>query len=65
MFFWNKMRLNIFETFGSIPGVDAEILKRMRGGGALYVGHHGLPVKKILGFRYSKKPEITLETVSF
>ena len=27
------MRLNIFETFGSIPGVDAEILKRMRGGG--------------------------------
>ena len=26
---------------------------------------HGWPVKKILGFRWSKKAEITLETISF
>ena len=30
--------------------------------GVLYVGHHSLPVKKILGFRWSKKAEIMLET---
>ena len=41
-------------------GADPEILKR----GALYVGH-GWPLKKILGFRWSKKIEITLETISF
>ena len=34
-------------------------------GGALYVGHHGWPTKKILGFRWSKKAEVTLETISF
>ena len=28
--------------------------------GALYVGHHGWPIKKILGFRWSKKAKITL-----
>ena len=33
--------------------------------GALYVGHHGWPAKKILGFKCSKKAEITLETKSF
>ena len=38
---------------------DPEILKR----GALYVDHHGWPAKKILGFRWSKKTEITLETI--
>ena len=27
--------------------------------------HHGWPVKKILGFRWSKKVEKTLETISF
>ena len=32
---------------------------------ALYVGHHGWPTKKILGFRWSKKAKITLETISF
>ena len=31
----------------------------------LYVGHHGWPTKKILGFRQSKKAKITLETISF
>ena len=43
-------------------GADAEILKRE---GELYVGHHGWPAKKILGFRWSKKAEITLEIISF
>ena len=42
-------------------GADPESLKR----GALYVGHHGWPAKKSLGFRWSKKAEITLETISF
>ena len=42
-------------------GADPEILKR----GALYVGHHGWPTKKILGFRWSKKAKITLETKAF
>ena len=31
----------------------------------LYVGHHGWPAKKILGFRWSKKAEIALESISF
>ena len=35
------------------------------GKGALYVGHHGWPTNKILGFRWSKKAKITLETKSF
>ena len=33
--------------------------------GALYVGYHGWPVKKILGFRWSKKAEVTIETINF
>ena len=45
-------------------GADPEILKRW-GGGSLYVGHHSWPVKKILGLRWSKKAEITLETIRF
>ena len=36
-----------------------------KGGDALYVGHHGWPAKKLLDFRWSKKAEITLETISF
>ena len=32
---------------------------------ALYVGHHGWPRKKMLGFRWSKKANTTLETISF
>ena len=32
---------------------------------ALYVGHHGWPTKKILGFRWSKMAKITLETINF
>ena len=36
-----------------------------KGGGALCVGHHGWPAKKVLDFRWSKKAEITLETISF
>ena len=34
-------------------------------GVALYVGPHGWPTKKILGFRWSKKARITLESISF
>ena len=48
-------------TLITARGADTEILKR----GALYVGHHGWPTKKILGFRWSKKAKITLETISF
>ena len=33
-----------------------------KGGGALYAGHHGWPMKKILVFKWSKKAKITLET---
>ena len=33
--------------------------------GALYVGHHGCPTKKILDFRWSKKVKIMSETISF
>ena len=57
----------------AILGADQEILKRGwgvagvggegGGGRALYVGHQGWPVKKILVFRWSKKAEIALETI--
>ena len=40
-------------------------IQRFWKGVALYVGHHGWPPKKILGFRWSKKAKITLETISF
>ena len=40
---------------------DPEILKRS--GWGLYVSHHGQLEKKILGFRWSKKAEITLQTI--
>ena len=34
-------------------------------GGALCADHHVWPTKKILGFRWSKKAKITLETTAF
>ena len=34
-------------------------------GGALFDGQHGWPTKKVLGFRWSKKAKITLETKAF
>ena len=40
-------------------------IQRFWKGEALYVGHHGWPAKKNLGFRWSKKAEMTLETISF
>ena len=40
-------------------------IQRFWKGVALYVGHHGWPAKKIVGFRWPKKSEITLETISF
>ena len=54
----------MLETFylnGFMSGADLEILKR----GVLYVGHHGWSAKQVLDFRWSKKVEITLETVKF
>ena len=33
--------------------------------GSLYAGHHCWPAKKILGFSWSKKADITLETIGF
>ena len=36
-----------------------------KGGRELYVCHHGWPAKKNLGFRWSKKAEVTFETISF
>ena len=48
-------------SFSILTGADPEIFKRE----ALYVGHHGWPAKKILGLRWSKKAEITLETIGF
>ena len=36
-----------------------------KGEGALYVGRHGWPTKKILGFRWSKKAKTKLEIKSF
>ena len=51
------MRFHICLT----AGADPEILKR----GALYVSHHGWSTMKILGFRWSKKAKLTLETKAF
>ena len=51
-----------FLKLTSLAGADQEILKR---GGTLYVGRRGWPMKKILGFRWSKKTKITLETKAF
>ena len=54
----NKKIIENMWNNGGITGVDPEILKRGggegeggEGEGALYVGHHGWPAKKILGFR--------------
>ena len=35
------------------------------GGCVFYIGQHGWPTKKILGFRWSKKAKIMLETICF
>ena len=53
----------LFTILLSVSESDREILKR--GEGLLKVGHHGWLSKKILGFRWSKKAKITLETMSF
>ena len=45
------MKKNPYNTEGQIQIFLKE--------GALYVGHHGWPAKKIFGFRWSKKAEIT------
>ena len=48
-----------------VNGREQERIQRFWKGVALYVVHHGWPAKKIFGFRWSKKAEITLETISF
>ena len=67
--FWYSLKLSHLKKSGnkfiSYPGADSEILKGGRRWGALYVGHHGWPTKKILGFRWFKKAKITLETIVF
>ena len=50
----------MLNNIGIYSGADAEILKEKKG--ALYIGHHGWPTKKMLGLRWSKKAETTLET---
>ena len=64
-FHWYTFYSNNFDSHTFLPLIseaDPEILKRK---GGFYVGHHVWPTKKILDFRWSKKAEITLETVSF
>ena len=50
-----------YTSFSFLTVADPEILKRV----ALYFGHHGQPMKEILGFRWSKKGKITLKTITF
>ena len=47
--------------FSKETGADPEILERRR----FYVYHYDWSAKKILGFRWSKKVEITIETIHF
>ena len=47
--------------YGNIQGR----IQRFSKGVALYVGHYGWLMKKILGFRWSKKAKLTIETKSF
>ena len=60
-----RLALKSLFQFVSEPGPDPKILKRKWGGGSLYVGHDSWPTKKVLGFRWSKKAKITLETKAF
>ena len=46
-----------------IPELIQGRIQRFRKEGALYVGHHDWPAKKILSFRWSKKAKIMLEAI--
>ena len=48
-----------------VNGREQGRIQRFWKGVVLCVVHHGWPAKKIFGFRWSKKAEITLETISF
>ena len=64
----NELRLNPDSFYLCSPQEAMSLqgqIQRFWKGWALYVGHHGWPAKNILGFRWSKKAEITLETISF
>ena len=54
----------IINTLQSVCKMQGRI-HILRKGVTLYVGLDGWPTKKILGFWWSKKAEITLETISF
>ena len=65
-FYVNESWKNSFCRAGSRDFEKGEVGWGWGGvGGVLYVGHYGLPTKKILGFRWSEKAKITLETISF
>ena len=57
----NNTQVDGAQDIDIVTVVDPEILK----GEGLKVGHHGWLTKKILGFRWSKKARIMLETISF
>ena len=63
--FWRGLNLKIFQGILSHLHRIQGRIQRFLKGGTLYVGHRGWPAKKILGFRWSKKAEVTLETISF
>ena len=60
-----RIKLTLKLTVNNVKHYTQGLMQRFWKGGALYVGHHGWPAKKRLGFRWSKKAEITLETISF
>ena len=75
MFSKDKIKLKPQKTFSSEhntrykkerPSEDRQgLIQTFWEVAALYVSHHGWATKKILGFRWSKKANITLETLSF
>ena len=54
-----------FNCLAFIEHMPQGRIQRFLKWGALYVNHHGWPAKKTLGFRWSKKAKVTLETISF
>ena len=60
MFMYHTYNL-CYTSFLFFTVADPEILKMV----ALYFGHHGWPMKEILGFRWSKKAKITLKIITF
>ena len=57
---WPQNMLGRWVRMRNLRGGSRDFEKR-----GLYVGHHGWPMKKFLGCRWSKKAKITLETKDF